>query len=148
MYSAKTKNCININHILNGYETDPLFMGQGTFTDIYNPETYFRQEKPILSPYDNDVRDGENLTLYKANMFYYKTQTLGYPYVNIYNAKGPNHRESIFVAVSKDAQRWIRYGDKAIIVDDSPEHNIKINADPQILKIDDLYVMIYFIMQV
>ena len=132
---------------LNGYETDPLLMGQGTVTDICDPRTYRRQEKPILSPLDKDVREGENLTLYKAYMFKDDAQTLGYPYVNVYNAKGPNQKESIFLAVSNDGEKWMRYGDKAIIYDDSEKQNIRINGDPQILKIDDIYVMVYFILQ-
>ncbi len=67
--------------------------------------------------------------------------------MNIYNAKGPNHKESIFIAVSKDGEEWLRYGEKAIIFDDSKEQNIQINGDPQILKIGKLYVMLYFILQ-
>lgn len=132
---------------LDGYETDPLFMGQGTFKEVDNPETYSRKEKPILTPFDNDAREGETLTLYKACMFVDKAQTLGYPYVNVYNAKGPNQKESIFLAVSNNGEKWMRYGDKAIIYDDSEKQNIRINGDPQILKIDDIYVMVYFILQ-
>lgn len=132
---------------LNGYETDPLFMGQGSVTDIRDSKTYQRQEKPILSPLDKDARAGENLTVYKAYMFKDDEQTLGYPYVNVYNAKGQNHKESIFLAVSNDGENWMRYGDGPIIYDDSEKHNIQINGDPQILKIDDIYVMVYFILQ-
>ena len=56
-------------------------------------------------------------------------------YVNVYNAKGSNHKESFFLAVSNDGEKWLRYGEKAIIFDDSEEQNILINGDPQILKI-------------
>ena len=126
---------------LNGYETDPLFMGQAQVSDILNPKTYVKKENPILSPLDQDVREGENLTLYKANMFEDEKQTLGYPYVNIYNAKGPNHKESIFIAVSNDGENWLRYGEKSIISDES----VRINGDPQVLKVGELYVMLYFI---
>lgn len=126
---------------LNGYETDPLYMGQCKITDILNPQTYRKMEQPILSPFDSDVREGEDLTLYKAYMFEDEKQTLGYPYVNIYNAKGPNHKESIFIAVSNDGEKWVRYGETSIISDES----VRINGDPQVLKVGDLYVMLYFI---
>lgn len=132
---------------LNGYETDPLFMGQCLVSDVLCPETYHKKEKPILSPFDADAREGEDLTLYKAYMFKDEAKTLGYPYVNVYNAKGPNHKESIFLAVSNDGEQWERYGECAIITDDSVEQNIKINGDPQILKIGDIYAMVYFILQ-
>jgi predicted GH43/DUF377 family glycosyl hydrolase len=100
-----------------------------------------------LSPHDKDAREGENLTLFKAYMFKDEAKTLGYLYVNVYNAKGFNHKESIFLAVSNDGENWIRYGNKPIIYDDSNEQSIQINGDPQILKIGDLYVMVYFIVQ-
>ena len=40
---------------------------------------------------------------------------------------------------------WERYGDRAVIVDDTEEQSININGDPQIFRIGDLYVMFYFI---
>ena len=132
---------------LDGYETDPLFMGQGEVDDICNPASYCRKASPVLSPLDKDARKGERLTIYKAYMFQDEAKILGYSYVNAYNAKDTDHKESIFLAVSNDGENWIRYGDKAIIFDDSLEQNIQINGDPQILKIGDLYVMVYFILQ-
>lgn len=132
---------------LDGYETDPLFMGQGTFEDVTISASYARKSKPILSPLDEDARAGENLTLYKAYMFQDEARVLGYPYVNVYNAKGPNHKESIFLAVSNDGEKWVRYGENAIIFDDSEEQSIQINGDPQVVKIGNIYVMVYFIYQ-
>ena len=132
---------------LNGYETDPLYMGQCKTPDVLTVSAYEKQEKPVLSPFDADARKGETRTLYKAYMFIDEVQTLGYRYVNAYNAKDETNKESIFLAVSKDGEKWERYGDSAIIVDDSPEKNITINGDPQILKIGDVYVMLYFIFQ-
>ena len=130
---------------LDGYETDPLCMGQCKTIDIVNPEKYEKSPKPVLSPMDDDARAGENLTLFKAYMFKDEKQVLGYPYVNVYNARGPEHRETIFMAVSNDGENWQRYGEKAIIFDDSPEQNIAINGDPQILVWNDIYIMLYFV---
>ena len=130
---------------LDGYETDPLMMGQGTFTDVCDPTSYCREKNPILSPLDEDARMGERLTLYRSDMFYDEAKTLGYTYVNAYNAKDFDQKESIFLAVSNDGEKWTRYGESAVIYDDSEEKNIRINGDPQILKMGDLYVMVYFI---
>ena len=132
---------------LNGYETDPLFMGQVSVGDPLLPESYVKFEEPILSPNDSDACKGENLTLFKSCMFKDEKQVLGYPYVNVYNAKGNDHKESIFLAVSNDGENWKRYGEKAIIFDDSQEQNIQINGDPQILLWNDIYIMIYFVVQ-
>lgn len=132
---------------LDGYETDPLSMGQGTIQDINSENGFCKFPKPVLSAGDIDAREGENLTVYKAYMFEDTAKTLGYPYVNIYNAKGPNGKESIFIAVSNDAETWVRYGEKPIIFDDTLEQNIAINGDPQVIKLGDLYIMVYFIWQ-
>jgi predicted GH43/DUF377 family glycosyl hydrolase len=81
-------------------------------------------------------------------MFYDEARTLGYPYVNAYNASGIEYsKESIFLAVSDDGENWQRFGDAPVIWDDSEAQNIRINGDPQILKIGDLYVMLYFCLQ-
>lgn len=129
---------------LDGYETDPLFMGQCKTRDILDPTQYQRREKSILSPTDPDAREGETLTLYKSNMFIDEAETLGYPFVNAYNAKGEDHRESIFLAVSKDGEHWERYGKKAIISDDGDTF---IHGDPQILKFGELYIMVYYVLR-
>ena len=41
----------------------------------------------------------------------------------------------------------MRYGDRAVIVDDSKDGSQIINGDPQILKFGDLYIMLYFVLQ-
>ena len=130
---------------LKGYETDPLFIGQAKTKDVLVPEQYQRGEKPVLSPYDADARQGEKRTLYKSCMFIDESQTLGYKFVNTYNGKNEQNKESIFLAVSNDGEKWERYGDKAIIVGDN--ENVQINGDPQILKLGDLYIMIYFMLE-
>lgn len=128
---------------LDGYETDPLSAGLAKTDDLLAPERYERQLAPILSPKDPDARKGETLTVYKSNMFVDEAQTTGYPFVNAYNAKGEDHRESIFLAVSKDGEKWERYGDKAVLFD----NDTQIFGDPQILKLGQLYIMVYFVLR-
>lgn len=130
---------------LKGYETDPLSMGIATTEDFLNFDGYKKYSTPILSGSDVDAREGETLTIYKANIFYDKLKTLGYDYVNVYNAKDKTNRESIFLAVSNDGINWKRYGDKAIIPVTECKDSVCINGDPQIIMVDGYYVMLYFI---
>lgn len=126
---------------LDGYETDPLSMGLASSTD--SPLGNFtRFEKPIMTPFDADAREKETKTLYKSNMIIDDAMTLGHKYVNIYNAKCQEGRERIFLAVSDDGENWTRYLDRPII--DELEKGIIITGDPQVVKIDDVYVMFYF----
>ena len=128
-----------------GYEGDPLSMGLAVTTDILDPAAYQKEPLPILSGLDTDARRGETLTLYKANMFFDEAKVTGYPYVCAYNAKDQTNRESIFLAVSEDGLHWKRHLREAIIpVWECPD-SVLINGDPQIVKIDDLYVMLYFV---
>ena len=126
---------------LNGYETDPLSMGLAYSDNPVDIKSFKRFERPILSPSDDDVRERENLTIYKGYLFCDEAMTTGYKYVNAYNAKSTDNREVIYLAVSDDGEKWERYGDRAIINDEM----FRITGDPQIVKIDDIYVMIYFI---
>ncbi len=130
---------------LQGYETDPLSMGIATTPDFLHFDAYKKHSAPILSGSDPDARSGETLTIYKADIFYDSQKTLGYPYVNAYNAKDLTNRESIFLAVSDDGIHWKRYGEKAIIPVTECADSVWINGDPQIIRIDDYYVMLYFI---
>ena len=126
---------------LNGYETDPLSMGLAYSDNPVDIKAFRRFENPILSPFDDDVRERENLTIYKGYLFCDVAMTTGYKYVNAYNAKPMDNREVIYLAVSNDGEKWERYGNKPIIDDEM----LKIIGDPQIVKIDDVYVMIYYI---
>lgn len=130
---------------LEGYETDPLSMGIATADDILDFKSYRKLPTPALSGSDADARAGETLTIYKADIFYDPDKTLGYDYVNAYNAKDETHRESIFLAVSDDGVKWKRYGDRAIIPVTECAHTVRINGDPQIVRIDGYYVMLYFV---
>ena len=130
---------------LKGYETDPLSMGIATTPDFLKFDEYKKLDAPILSGSDPDARQGETLTIYKADIFYDRKNTLGYRYVNAYNAKDLTHRESIFLAVSNDGIHWERYGDKAIIPVTECADSVMINGDPQIIMVDGYYVMLYFV---
>ena len=130
---------------LTGYETDPLSAGMCRCADMIDSSTYQKLPKPILSPNDEDAREGEKASIFKCNIFEDKANTLGYNYVNAYNSRGFARRESIYLAVSNDGENWERYGEEPIIFDDSPNLEQKILADAQILKIDDIYVLVYFV---
>ena len=126
---------------LNGYETDPLSMGL-SYSDKPNGK-FTRFEKPIMTPFDKDVRREEAKTLYKSYMFIDEAMTLGHRYINCYNAKPDDDKERIFLAVSDDGENWTRYLDKPVIDETNTKGHL-ISGDPQIVKIDDLYVMFYF----
>lgn len=52
-----------------GYETTPLSMGIATTENLLDLNGYTKYAKPILSGSDPDAREGETLTIYKADMF-------------------------------------------------------------------------------
>lgn len=128
-----------------GYEPDPLFMGLAYTENILDSDSVKRLPDPILTPFDKDIRPFETRTLYKSCMFKDPLNTTGYPYVNVYNAKDTDNKERIFMAVSKDCEHWERYGETAILdlISDDPDGII--NGDPQIVLIDDIYVMFFFV---
>lgn len=127
-----------------GYEPDPLYMGLARSSNPIDPESFERFPDPILSPSDRDARTFETKTLYKSFMFKDEDKITGYPYVNIFNAKGQDNRERIFLAVSEDGEHFERYGDHAVLDCISDETNTLITGDPQIIKLDNLYVMLFF----
>ena len=128
-----------------GYETDPLSMGLCFADTLTDDTTYRKLPEPILSGKDPDARIGETLTIYKPAMFEDAALTLGHRYVCCYNAKGEDHRESIFLAVSDDGILWKRYGEKAVIDVRDCAESVHINGDPQIVRMDGMYVMFYFL---
>lgn len=128
---------------LNGYETDPLKMGELSTTDLLDASCYHPFPNPILQPSDPDARVGERLTIYKGHLVIDEKMTLGHRYICAYNAKDSDHVETVFLAVSDDGENWERYLDRAIL----QEPEAQITGDPQIFTYGDLYVMIYFVLK-
>ncbi|MCR5042052.1 MAG: glycosylase [Clostridia bacterium] len=127
-----------------GYEPDPLLMGLARSTDPTDPGAFSRLPEPILRPEDPDARPFEDKTLYKSFLFRDDARVTGRPFVNAYNAKGQDGRERIFLAVSEDGERFERYGDRAVLDASEERPGALITGDPQIIRMDDLYVMLYF----
>ena len=127
-----------------GYEPDPLYMGLAKTNDPTLPDSFVRLEQPILRPEDPDSRQMETKTLYKSCLFEDILGVTDYPYVNIYNGKAQDGTERIFLAVSMDAENWERYGESDVLDMKTIDPNTMITGDPQILCIDDIYVMLFF----
>ena len=127
-----------------GYEPDPLYMGLAKSTDPTNPNGFTRFPKPILKPDDPDSRELERQTLYKSFLFEDELGVTGYKYVNAYNGKAQDSTERIFLAVSNDGESWERYGDRPVIDLITGDPRGRICGDPQIILIDDIYVMLFF----
>lgn len=127
-----------------GYEPDPLSTGLVICDNPVDASTWRKLERPILTPNDVDCRPGEEKTIYKCFMFEDPAQITGYPYVNVYNAKDSTNRERIFMAVSNDGKNWERFGDGPILDQITDDPDGLICGDPQIIKIGDIYVMLYF----
>ena len=127
-----------------GYEPDPLYMGLAESDDPIATNAFARYPEPILRPEDADVRPFETKTLYKSCLFKDILGVTGFPYVNIYNAKAENATERIFLAVSRDARTWERYGDTHVLDMADLDPDTIITGDPQIVCIGDIYVMFFF----
>ena len=94
-----------IGGALQGYETDPLSIGIAWTKAPDRAEEWTRiEENPVLGPTDADVRDFEKATLYKSQIIFDKSETLGHPFVMFYNGKEKtkHHTERIGMAVSMD----------------------------------------------
>jgi predicted GH43/DUF377 family glycosyl hydrolase len=128
---------------LQGYETDPLSIGLAWTDDPTRPAPWTRlAENPVLQPTDPDARPFEKKTLYKSNIIREPGRSLGAEFVMFYNGKqeGKVGTERIGMAVSDDMIRWRRFGDGPVI--DNGERGI--SGDPQIVRMNDLWVMFYF----
>jgi predicted GH43/DUF377 family glycosyl hydrolase len=124
-----------------GYEPDPLSIGLAWTTEPCAGKPWTRlAENPVLSPDQPDARPFEKATLYKSNIVWDKSQSLGYPFVMFYNGKQQGEGiERIGMAVSRDMVHWFRYGDGPVI-----DNGKGISGDPQVVRIGDLWVMFYF----
>ncbi len=130
-----------IGGALQGYETDPLAIGLA-WTEAPNHANEWNRipENPILSVDQPGVRDFEKKTLYKSHIFHDPQKLLGSEFVMFYNGKQEGDWiERIGMAVSDDMVHWKRYLDHAVI-----DNQTGISGDPQITKINDVWVMFYF----
>jgi predicted GH43/DUF377 family glycosyl hydrolase len=128
-----------------GYEPDPLAIGLAFTNNPAAAVAWTRHtENPVLSPEQEDARPFERTTLYKSTVIRDERETLGWPFVMFYNAKcPPDGNETIGMAVSRDLVHWRRYGDGPVIAHRGASR-WAISGDPQIARIDDLWVMFYF----
>src|SRR5688500_18770514 len=121
-----------------GYETDPLSIGMAWTRSPDKAEEWTRLPEPVLSPMQADVRDFERATLYRSNIIWDKTETLGHPFVMSYNGKqvGKHGIERIGMAVSEDMVHWTRYGREPVIDDVTGVAVTGISGDPQITRMN------------
>ncbi|TWT97670.1 Glycosyl hydrolases family 43 [Botrimarina colliarenosi] len=124
-----------------GYETDPLSIGMAWSEDPTHAGEWNRLvENPVMRPGDDDARDFERATLYKSHIFRDPAESLGAPFVMFYNGKQKGGWvERIGVAVSDDLVHWRRDGEGPVI-----DNGKGISGDPQLIRMDDLWVMPYF----
>ena len=128
-----------------GYEAGTLSLGMA-FTD-QDPSAVHEWnylEKPVLSPFDKDVRWWENSTMYKSTVIKDEKKLTGHPFVMYYNARGDslNPRrgaERIGMAVSDDMVSWQRYMKNPVI-----NHHRGISGDAFLQKAGDVFILFYF----
>lgn len=128
-----------------GYEPDPLAIGLAS-TDDPSVAREWKPiaENPVLATDQNDVRDFEHRTLYKSAIIRDEQRTLGAPFVMFYNGKSePYGQEAIGIAVSDDLHEWRRYGHGPVVSNVGPSP-WAISGDPQLVRMDDVWVMFYF----
>jgi hypothetical protein len=124
-----------------GYETDPLSIGLAWSLAPDRAEPWTRlPENPVLSPWQPEARPFERKTLYKSQIIWDRSRTLGYPFVMFYNGKQQGvATERIGMAVSADLRHWSRFGPGPVV-----DNGSGISGDPQIVRMGDRWVMFYF----
>ncbi len=125
---------------LKGYETDPLAIGIAWAEDPAYSGEWNRLSAPVLRASDADSRYFEKLTLYKSNIIWDKSETLGAPFVMFYNAKTQSGYERIAMALSDDMRTWRRFGSEPLI-----DNGSGLAGDPQVVKMGNMWVMFYFV---
>ena len=146
-----------------GYEAvrEPLNIGMAwTQNDITKAHEWQSGEKPLLSIDDKDVQWWEKLVQYKSTIYSLtpspspKGEGSGLPkelakyrFIMFYNAGGVNPEnnlkaERIGIALSNDLKKWTRYKGNPVFAN---EVGGIITGDAQIARMDDLYVMFYFL---
>lgn len=135
-----------IGGALGGYEPDPLHIGIAHCTQLDTPCEWTRLNTPVLRMDDPEARPFERATLYKGTIIHDTAQLLGAPFVMFYNAKQPkNDIESIGTAVSDDMRSWRRLGTQPVIESGISQEEWSIAGDPQLIRINDIWVMNYFV---
>jgi len=128
-----------------GYEAGVLGTGIANSSSLITPHQWNTSVHPVISAHDKDVRWYDKETIYKSTVIHDKKQTLGYPFIMYYNAKGSDSAnnkitaERIAMAVSHDMLNWKRFGNEPVL-----DHKSGITGDAFITKIDDTWVMFYF----
>jgi predicted GH43/DUF377 family glycosyl hydrolase len=128
-----------------GYEEGLLSIGLAfTENDPSKCLEWRYPDNPVLTSEDCDVRWWENLKLYKSNVIRDLQKITGHEFVMFYNAYGDSltsghNAERIGMAVSDDLLHWHRF-----LTDPVLNHFRGITGDPQICKIDNIWVMFYF----
>lgn len=129
-----------------GYETDPLSIGLASTEDPVDVAPWQRFDaNPVLSPGQPHTRPFEAQTLYKSFIMRDPAASLGWPFLMFYNGKeeGGGGIEAIGLAVSRDMKRWQRMGEDWL-VHNKGELPWAITGDPQIVRMDDVWVMFHF----
>lgn len=123
-----------------GYEAGVLKVGLANSITLTEVHEWNTNNKPLLSPEDEDARWFENKTIYKSHVIHDLDKKTGHPFIMYYNAKGDTaDYESIGMAVSDDMISWTRFGNDPVIT-----RHKGICGDAQIARFNDLYIMFYF----
>ena len=127
-----------------GYESAPLSIGVASAADpVRGP--WRRADAPSLSGDDPDARPTERTRLFKSFVFRDPDRSLGAPFVMLYNAHTHGDSERIFTAVSDDMRAWRRHGATHVLGNEPPPGvRTVISGDPQIVRMNGLWVMFYF----
>ena len=129
-----------------GYEKLPISIGIASTDGPAQVKSWEKMPAPVLRHDDPDARDFERDVLYKSFILRDPRQTLGAPFVMFYNARPPKGNETIGMAISSDMRSWKRYGTNPVVANERPaglKYGV-ISGDPQIVRMDDLWVMFYF----
>lgn len=125
------------------FEAYPLNIGLASTADPTDGKPWTRlPSNPILSVADAQTGWWEDRVQFASHLIRDPARTLGYEYLLFYNAKGRRDNvERIGVAASHDLRHWERPLQNPLVAS-TPEY--RITGDPQLLKLGDLYVMLYF----
>ena len=132
-----------------GYGPEPLSIGIAyTKKKPVKAFEWQRLPDPVLTSSDENVRWWENRNkLFKSYIIRDEAGQTGHQFIMYYNAVGdslPNNKptrwyERIGMAVSDDMINWKRFQREPVV-----HHSRGITGDPQIQKIDNVWVMFYF----